>query len=350
MGTLWRRTEHIFSDLGVCAEAAHKGFIGASWERDQLSQPHPSHGNVRESFSSVQSLWGVCCVSEPASRAVLSWLLSRVVLCDPLGFSCGSPSSGGILGTCVGPESWISGFETTNHSNQSVASWAVCCCHIELVITMARVDPGCFCSNNMYCPVIWLSLLSLCGTQLRDCGCTREINSLWASSPSPENLVERLKSWRSCWSQQVSQALGLARAGGWSLWGVCQACVSACLGKKALQAAKLSFLGRKGRQAWGNQGTRPSVCLGDKKNLLNAHRGTHGRFIRKQFVPCRAGAATASNGDELMDGQERRGWKVPPCKAAAGEKEPGLLSVSTHWPVGKREPDSSPCQWHLVDF
>lgn len=44
-------------------------------------------------------------MSEPDSRAVVSWLLSRVVLLEPLDPTCGSPGSGGILGTCLGPDS-----------------------------------------------------------------------------------------------------------------------------------------------------------------------------------------------------------------------------------------------------
>lgn len=45
-------------------------------------------------------------MSEPVSGALVSWLLSRAALLEPLGLSCGSSGSGSILGvldTCVAP-------------------------------------------------------------------------------------------------------------------------------------------------------------------------------------------------------------------------------------------------------
>lgn len=117
-------------------------------------------------------------------------MLFRVVLLELLGLSCGSPGTGGILGTCVGPDSQISGcFETLQPICAQLG--CLCCCHMELMAIMARMDAGYFCSNNIYFPVVWLSPLLLSGTQLRGCGCTTEINFLQASSPSPENLVEK---------------------------------------------------------------------------------------------------------------------------------------------------------------
>lgn len=119
-----------------------------------------------------------------------------------------------------------------------------------------------------------------------------------------------------------------------------------CLPGKEVTSGSKSFL--PGRKQPGD--TSVSV-LEQQKNLLNALQGTH----KERFVRCRAGVVTASSGDG-MDG-----W-TEGC-VPRGEGERCLLprqqlvrrslgcSVSAHtWPVGKREPSSSPCQWHLVDF
>lgn len=137
------------------------------------------------------------------------------------------------------------------------------------MVTVARMEPGCFGSNSMYCPVVWLSLRlagCLCGSSSGTVVAQKKEISYELLCSAPENLVEEdLGLNQGVPSLGACLCRGLISVGcmpGMLLEALlCSVPGSMCerLPGKAVTSGSRSFLS--GREWWGEtKATRLPLC------------------------------------------------------------------------------------------